>query len=61
MNRIQKTATAFVAIAVTLVGATLVTAPLTLADIGPAVSSHGTSSVAQRPTASIGAAALRHG
>ena len=48
MNRIQKAATAFVALSVTLVGATLVTAPLLLVDIRPAALQQATSSVAQR-------------
>ena len=33
MNTIQKAATAFVALIITVVGATLVTAPLALADV----------------------------
>lgn len=61
MNRIQKAATAFVALAVTLVGAALSTAPLVLADIGPAVSHQGISSIAQSSTASMAGSALRRG
>lgn len=61
MNRIQKTATAFVALTITLVGATLVTAPLALTDFRPAVLRHGTPSLAQSPTASAEAPGLRRG
>ncbi len=61
MNPIQKAAAAFVAFAITLVGATLVTAPLALADIGPAGLHSGISSIAQSPTASTGAPGLRQG
>jgi hypothetical protein len=38
MNRIQKAATAFIALTITLAGAILVTAPLALADSHRAVS-----------------------
>ena len=61
MNRIQKAAAAFMALSITLVGATLVTAPLALADLRPAASHHGVSSIAQTPTASQGTPSLRHG
>lgn len=45
MNTIQKATTAFVALLITFVGATLVTAPLALADVHQA-SSHQTVSAA---------------
>ena len=61
MNTIQKAATAFMALTITLVGATLATAPLALADLRPAALHQGTSSVAQSPTASKGTPSLRHG
>jgi hypothetical protein len=46
MNRIQKAATAFIALTITLAGAILVTAPLALADSHWAVS-HADSHVSQ--------------
>ena len=61
MNRMQKAATAFVALTITLVGSTLVSAPLALADLRPAVLTHGMSSIAQGRTASMGAPGLRQG
>ena len=61
MNRIQKAATAFMALSITLVGATLVIAPLALADVRPAASHHGVWSIAQTPAPSRGAPSLRHG
>ena len=61
MNRIQKAAIAFVALSITSVGATLVTAPLALADLRPAAPHHDVSSIAQTPTASKGNPVLRHG
>jgi len=61
MNRIQKTATAFMALTITLVGATLVTAPLALADMRPATLHHGASSLVQSPAASLGTRSLRQG
>jgi hypothetical protein len=61
MNRLQKTAAAFMALTITLVGATLATAPLALADVRPAALHHGMSSIAQSPTASKGTPSLRHG
>jgi len=60
MNRIQKAATAFMALSITLVGAALVTAPLALADLRPAGLHHGMSSIAQT-TASKATPRLRHG
>ena len=60
MNRLQKAATAFMALTITLVGATLATAPLALADMRPAASHHVTS-VAHSPTAAIGTQSLRQG
>lgn len=61
MNSIQKTATAFMALAITLVGATLVTAPLALADIRPATMHHVISSLAQSQTVSTASMNVRHG
>lgn len=61
MNRIQKAATAFVALTITLVGATLATAPLGLVDVRPAVLHQGKSSIAQSSTASMGTVGLRRG
>jgi hypothetical protein len=61
MNRIQKTAAAFMALTITLVGATLATAPLALADVRPAALHHVISSLAQSATASKGTPRLRHG
>lgn len=61
MNHIQKAATAFVALIITLVGATLVTAPLALAEYRPAVLHHGIASIAQGPAPSAEAPALRRG
>jgi acetoin utilization deacetylase AcuC-like enzyme len=58
MNSIQKAATAFMALTITLVGATLATAPLALADIRPAVH-HAMSSVAQAPTVAVRCQSLR--
>ena len=60
MNRIQKAATAFMALSITLVGAALVTAPLALADLRPAGLHHGMPSIAQT-TASKGTPRVRHG
>ncbi|HVS76680.1 MAG TPA: hypothetical protein VHE11_07075 [Steroidobacteraceae bacterium] len=42
MNSIQKAATILVALTITLVGATLVTAPLAMADSQPAATLHVT-------------------
>jgi hypothetical protein len=53
MNTIQKTAAAFMALVITLVGATLATAPLALADVHPTALHQGTPSLVQ--TASLGA------
>ena len=61
MNTIQKTVTAFMALTITLVGATLATAPLALADLRPAALHHGISSIAQSPVVSMANRALRHG
>lgn len=61
MNTIQKAATAFMALTITLVGATLATAPLALADLRPAALHHGISSIAQGPTVSMGTRTLRQG
>lgn len=62
MNRIQKATTAFVALTITLAGATFVTAPLALADLQPAAFHQGMSSVAQSPAVSTAATrTLRHG
>ena len=61
MNRIQKAASAFMALTITLVGATLVTAPLALADIRPAALHHVMSSLAQSATVSTGTSSLRQG
>jgi hypothetical protein len=61
MNPLQKAATAFMALSITLVGSTLVTAPLALADMGPAAAQQAISSVAQSPTGPIGAPVLRPG
>lgn len=61
MNRIQKAATAFVALTITLVGATLVTAPLALAGFRPAVLRHGISAIAQNPKPSAEALGVRRG
>lgn len=58
MNRIQKTAAAFMALTITLVGATLATAPLALADMRPALH-QGTSSLVQSLAASIASASVR--
>jgi hypothetical protein len=55
MNRIQKAATAFIALTITVVGAILVTAPLSLADSHWTMSyadSH-VSPVAAHPTATL--------
>lgn len=60
MNRIQKAATAFMALSITLVGAALVTAPLAFVDLRPAGLHQGMSSIAQT-TASKGTARSRHG
>ena len=60
MNRIQKTAAAFMALTITLVGATLATAPLALADLRPAGLHQGMSSIAQT-SAPKGTPRLRHG
>ena len=61
MNRIQKTATAFMALTITLVGATLATAPLALADVRPASLHHVISSLAQSTTVSAVASNVRQG
>ena len=61
MNRIQKAASAFMALTITLVGATLVTAPLALADIRPAALHHVMSSLARSATVSTGTSSLRQG
>lgn len=62
MNRIQKATTAFVALTITLAGATFVTAPLALADLRPAALQQGMSSVARSPAAATAATrTLRHG
>lgn len=61
MNRLQKTAAAFVAFTITLAGATFATAPLALVDLRPAASHHGVPSLAQTATASKGTPRLRHG
>ena len=61
MNRIQKTATAFMALTITLVGATLATAPLALADVRPATLHHVVSSLAQNTTASTVTSGMRQG
>ena len=61
MNRIQKAATAFMALTITLVGATLATAPLALADMHPAALHHVVSSLAQNATPSTGTSSLRQG
>jgi hypothetical protein len=61
MNRLQKTATAFMALTITLVGAILATAPLALVDLEPVALHHGMTSLAQTPTASNGTPSLRHG
>lgn len=60
MNRIQKAATAFMALTITLVGAALVTAPLALADIRPAALHHGMSPLGKSTTASLRTASPRH-
>jgi hypothetical protein len=60
MNRIQKAATAFMALTITFVGATLVTAPLALADMRPAAAHHAMSSLVQS-TASLGTASYGQG
>lgn len=52
MNTIQKTAAACMALVITLVGATLATAPLALADVHPIALHQGTPSLVQ--TASLG-------
>lgn len=61
MTRIQKAATAFVALTITLVGATLVTAPLALTGFRPAGLRHGMSAIAQNPAPSVVAPGLRRG
>ena len=61
MNRIQKTAAAFMALTITLVGATLATAPLALAGVRPAALHHVISSLAQSPTASLVTSSVRQG
>lgn len=61
MNRIQKAVTVFVALTITLVGATLATAPLGLVDVRPAASHQGKSSFAQSATAWMGAMGSRRG
>lgn len=61
MNRIQKAATAFMALTITLVGATLVTAPLALADIRPPTLHHQMMFLAQSPTASVVTPSLQQG
>lgn len=61
MNRIQKTATAFMALTITLVGATLATAPLALADVRPAALHHVVSSLAQSTTVSPVTSSVRQG
>ncbi|HEX3843595.1 MAG TPA: hypothetical protein VHV80_04485 [Steroidobacteraceae bacterium] len=61
MNRIQKATTAFMALTITLVGATLVTAPLALADMHPAALPHVMSPLAQSATPSTGMPSLRQG
>jgi len=59
MNRIQKTATAFMALTITLVGATLATAPLAFADVRPASLHHVMSSLTQSTTVSTVMSAMR--
>lgn len=61
MNPIQRAAIAVVALTITLVGSTLATAPLALADIGAAALHHEMTSVALSPTAAQGAPGLRQG
>jgi hypothetical protein len=61
MNRIQKTATAVMALVITLVGATLATAPLALADIRPATMHYAISSLAQSLTVSTATVSVRQG
>lgn len=61
MNRIQKAATAFMALTITFAGATFVTAPLALASIRPAL--HHALSVAytQHDSGSKNVGSGRHG
>jgi hypothetical protein len=59
MNRTQKATAAFMALIITLVGATLVTAPLALADIRPASLHHVISPLAQSVTPSTGTPSSR--
>ena len=61
MNRLQKAATAFMALTITLVGATLATAPLALADMRPAGLHHAISSLVQTAPASLGTQSSRQG
>lgn len=61
MNTIQKAATAFMALTITLVGATLATAPLALADIHPVALHHVTSPLAQSATPSTATLNVRQG
>jgi hypothetical protein len=60
MNPIQKAATAFMALTITCVGSTLVTAPLAFADMRPAAANHATVCVVQSTTAP-GTASSRQG
>lgn len=61
MNPIQKAATAFMALTITLVGATLVTAPLALADIRPVTLHYAVPLLAQSAMASMRTPSPRQG
>jgi hypothetical protein len=62
MNSIQKAATAVIALVITLVGGTLATAPLALADVQHAALHKSVSvSRAQASSSRAGAPSLRHG
>lgn len=62
MNRIQKAAAAVIALAITLVGATFVTAPLALADVHPLASHQAMSVSCLAPNSSfMRTPSVRHG
>lgn len=61
MNRIQKAAAAAMSLAITLVGAAFVTAPMALADIHTIAMHQGTSVSYRESNSSMRTSSLRHG
>ncbi len=61
MNRIQKAFAAALALAITLVGAAFVSAPMALADVQTTACHQSTSAACAQPNSSAHTSALRHG